>query len=359
MASNSMTTFSLYSQTRFRSRRSVNNALQHGLPRLNHRLEKYPSMSIEAAKFCTSFKTQSSPLSAEFSCYHNLHLPSPNFPSVNCPPMSPQKSLFKFLSGKIVFFVIGSFIFTGFFNNRTALAIPPGIPNAVSEEKMDAMKGKSEEEELYEKILEKDPRNVEALKVILYGKIRKGKSREAVKYVENLIDVEPDEVEWRLLLAFCYETMGNLSGAKRVFREILEEMPLMARALHGLAMVMHKNHEGPAVFEMLHKARELASHKKRVTEERNIRILIAQMHVVEGDLDEGLKKFQDLVREDPRDFRPYLCQGIIYTLQDKKEEAAEQFETYRALGAEEFPQRSFLDDVVLTAKGTPRESKGI
>lgn len=51
--------------------------------------------------------------------------------------------------------------------------------------------------------------------------------------------------------------------------------------LQGLALVMHKNHEGPAVFEMLNNALEVARSKKRVTEERNIKILIAQMHVVQ------------------------------------------------------------------------------
>lgn len=45
-------------------------------------------------------------------------------------------------------------------------------------------------------------------------------------------------------------------------------------------MVMHKNHEGAAVFDMLNKALELATREKRVTEERNIKILIAQMHLV-------------------------------------------------------------------------------
>lgn len=29
---------------------------------------------------------------------------------------------------------------------------------------------------------------------------------------------------------------------------------------------------------------------------------------MQGELDEALKQFQDLVNEDPRDFRPYLCQ---------------------------------------------------
>ena len=45
--------------------------------------------------------------------------------------------------------------------------------------------------------------------------------------------------------------------------------------------MMHKNHEGAAVFEMLNNALEVARSQKSVPEERNIRILIAQMHVVQ------------------------------------------------------------------------------
>lgn len=49
-------------------------------------------------------------------------------------------------------------------------------------------------------------------------------------------------------------------------------------------------------------------------------------------------------------------QGIIYSLMDKKEEAARQFETHQALVPEEFPQRGFLDDIALAAaKETSRE----
>lgn len=48
-------------------------------------------------------------------------------------------------------------------------------------------------------------------------------------------------------------------------------------------------------------------------------------------------------------------QGIIYSLQDKKREADEQFEIYRNLVPEEFPQRGFLEDVVVAAKTESRE----
>lgn len=46
-------------------------------------------------------------------------------------------------------------------------------------------------------------------------------------------------------------------------------------------MVMHKNREGAAVFEMLERALEVARREKRVNEERNIRILTAQMHLIQ------------------------------------------------------------------------------
>ena len=45
-------------------------------------------------------------------------------------------------------------------------------------------------------------------------------------------------------------------------------------------MVMHKNKEGAAVFEMLDRALEVARRENKVNEERNIRILVAQMHLI-------------------------------------------------------------------------------
>lgn len=208
----------------------------------------------------------------------------------------------------------------------------------------------SEDEEIYEKLLEQGPKDVQALKVLIYGKIRKGKSKQALTYVRKLINMEPEEIEWRFMEALCYEMMGQLNKAKGLYKDILKDNPLLLRALHGLALAMHESNEDSAMFEMLNKALEIAISEKKVTEERNIKILIAQMHVAKGELEEGLKKYQLLIEENPGDFRPYLCQGIIYSLLDKKKEAEEQFETYQSLVPEEFPGREFLNDVVLEAK---------
>ncbi|KAL9245693.1 hypothetical protein vseg_019316 [Gypsophila vaccaria] len=253
----------------------------------------------------------------------------------------PTKKVTTFIAKSAVKLLLGTVILAGTFNCNVAKAEPKDEAETL--------------EEMQVKMLETDPRNAEYLKRVVDVKMRRGKTKEAVKYVEKLVEIESDEVEWRLLEALCYEMMGNFSKSKRLFRDVLRDFPLLLRALHGLAMVMHKNHEGSAVFDMLNRALELARRERRVVEERNIRILIAQMYLVKGDFDEASKQYQELINENPRDFRPYLCQGIIYSLQDKKKEADEQFEIYRNLVPEEFPQRGFLEDVVLAAKNESRE----
>ncbi|GFP97340.1 protein slow green 1 chloroplastic [Phtheirospermum japonicum] len=282
---------------------------------------------------------------------HISSIPISKHPMLAC-VSPPQKSIPKFFVEKIATVLLGSLVFTGYLKSRPVIA-QPVQESEVLGEKSDSQFEKiddSEEEIMCVKLLQQNPKNIDALKMVVNMKMKKGKTSEAVEYVEKLIELQHNEMEWRLLQALCYEMMGDLSTAKSLFKNILKQKPLLLRALHGLAMVMHKNKEGPAVFEMLEGASEVARQAKRVNEERNIRILVAQMHIIKGNLEEALENLQDLIEENSRDFRPYLCQGIVYSLLEKKKEAEESFEMYRSLVPGEFPQRGFLDDVVLAAK---------
>lgn len=232
MGSTSITTSSLYSHTEIHNpnllKHRLGKSIKPAVPLINspylHKPLCYPTLPFQRTKLHVS----------------SGHFQSPSFSvptsklSHSDSSLSPLKFFSTFLSEKIVFFLIGSFIFMGCCKNRAAIALPAqtGSSSANMEEKRDTQKREREEEKMFEEVLEKDPRNVDALKVVLYGKMRRGKTKEAVKYVERLINEEPDEVEWRLLMALCYETMGQFSTAKRLFKKILEERPLLLRALH-------------------------------------------------------------------------------------------------------------------------------
>ena len=238
----SITTCSLYSQTEIHNPKFLNHKLckspkSSSPPLFLHRPLYHPRLPFVLTKLHVS--SRASHLLTPSSLPNNFTTPTSKLSNLDYNP-PPQKKFSDFLSEKIVLFLIGSFIFMGCFRNGVAIALPSqaSSSSAKMEEKRDAHEGKIEEEDMYEKVLETEPRNVEALKVVLCEKMRRGKTKEAVKYVERLIDEEPDEVEWRLLMALCYETMGQLSKAKRLFKEILKERPLLLRALHVCFLVI-------------------------------------------------------------------------------------------------------------------------
>jgi len=71
-------------------------------------------------------------------------------------------------------------------------------------------------------------------------------------------------------------------------------------------MVMHKTHD-TSVFDMLIEAMEVARQGNRVTEERNIQVLIGQMHIVEVKL---ILSFL-LVCFGPSELSLSICIGIM------------------------------------------------
>ena len=225
-SSSSITTVSLHYQPKshlFRSSKPVSF----------NPLDLHRSLSLPYHSTKLHISPKPSYISTPFSQFHVPRIPTSNFSRI-ANHLIPKEEIFKFFSEKVVVFLVGSVIFMWCLGARPAMALPAHMGRYSSnvEQKRDAQDSESEHDDMYAKILEKDPRNVEALKVVLYGKMRRGKTKEAVEYVERLIDIEPDEVEWRLLQALSYEIMGHLSKAKRLFKEILKERPLLLRALH-------------------------------------------------------------------------------------------------------------------------------
>ncbi|KAL0378854.1 UNVERIFIED_CONTAM: hypothetical protein Sradi_3190900 [Sesamum radiatum] len=146
----------------------------------------------------------------------------------------PQKSISKFFAESIATVLLGSLVFMGCLKSRPVLAQPVQESESVEEKRGSRSGGSSdsEEEVMCVKLLLENPRDVEALKMVVNVKMKRGKTSEAVEYVERLIELQPSEMEWRLLQALCYEMMGNLSKAKSLFKNILKQKPLLLRALH-------------------------------------------------------------------------------------------------------------------------------
>lgn len=64
------------------------------------------------------------------------------------------------------------------------------------------------------------------------------------------------------------------------------------------------------------------------------RLLAAQALFVDGMVDEAIAAFEELAREDPADYRPLFCQGVLYLVLGKEAESESMLERCREVGGD-------------------------
>ncbi|XP_021775547.1 protein SLOW GREEN 1, chloroplastic-like [Chenopodium quinoa] len=231
----------------------------------------------------------------------------------------------------------------------------PAAPAMVeTSEKGEDVSFSEEREKKLEEAVAANPNDVEALKSLMEARIKNKKLPEAVEVLNRLIELEPEDVEWPLLRCHMYTYMGESEMAKSGFEEIIAKDPLRVEAFHGLVMsVSQGESDGKQMEEVtrrIEEATERCKKEKKNEEMRDFKLLMAQIRVIEGNYVEALKVYQELEKEEPRDFRPYLCQGIIYTLLRKKDEAEKQFDKYKRLVPKGHPYAKYFDENMLATK---------
>ncbi|CAJ2627592.1 TPR superfamily protein [Trifolium pratense] len=184
-----------------------------------------------------------------------------------------------------------------------------------------------------------------ALRSLVEENVRARKLKEAIRVVDRLIELEPVDLALILLKSQLHSHNGEHKLAKKGFELTLQQDPLNLVAYRGLLMAISNLEEPMEVF--LKKVDEMVKffeEKKMESEAREFKLLIAQVKVMEEDFSGALKVYEQIVKEEPSDFRPYLCQAVVYTLLRKNDEAEKQFQEYRKLVPENHPYKKYFED---------------
>ncbi|KAJ6817711.1 protein SLOW GREEN 1, chloroplastic [Iris pallida] len=120
--------------------------------------------------------------------------------------------------------------------------------------------------------------------------------------------------------------MGDTESSRRIYEEILAADPLSFEALFENAVLMDRCGEHAAALQRLESALEAADSEKSA---RDVKLILAQVKFLQKDVKEALEIYEELVREDPKDYRPWFCQGVIYSLTERNKEAREKFAKYK------------------------------
>ncbi|CAN6471244.1 unnamed protein product [Victoria cruziana] len=270
-------------------------------------------------------------------------------------PLQALVSVFR--SGGV--FLTTTFVFLGCLCSPSLAATLPSAAPAITE----AIENETAEEKarFVEEYLDANADDVDGLKALLEVKVEEGNLLEAISAVDRLSAAEPAEKRWPWMRAQLLNRVGDVEGAVQGFEEILIEDPLSVEAYQGLVSIAASQSQSfdelDAISTRIQSAMALCRKEKRKEEIRDFRLLMAQINVIKGQYHEALKVYQELVKEEPRDFRPYLCQGVVYTLLRKKVDAEKQFEKCRRLVPKSHPYTSIFGGNVLSTSVLSRLSK--
>ncbi|KAH7570749.1 hypothetical protein ACOSP7_019145 [Xanthoceras sorbifolium] len=183
---------------------------------------------------------------------------------------------------------------------------------------------------------------IESLKSLLQHKLENGEDEESLRILQRLVVAQPEVTDWKFLMARLLGEMGKTQDARIVFEEILVGNPLCFEALFENALLMDRCGEGEAVISRLQEALDIAEQGNKTKEARDVRLIMAQILFLQKNVEEALKSYLELEKEDPTDFRPYFCKGMIYSLLDRNAEAKQEFAKYRQLSPKKFEVDGYL-----------------
>lgn len=204
-----------------------------------------------------------------------------------------------------------------------------------------------------EESLQSNPNDVEALKNLLETRIKNQQIDEAIITLDRLMELEPSEFEWPILKNQLYVLTGELETARNGFNEILSKDPLRVEAYHGLITAAAEEDQWETLNRIEIRVLEVMSSCTDAESKNHLadfKLLLAEIRAIEGKYEEAMKLYGELEKDDPMDFRPRLCQAILYTLLGDASEAQRHYEKVRELVPKDHPYASFLDDGFTAAK---------
>lgn len=211
-------------------------------------------------------------------------------------------------------------------NNNPATASTPGY-DAKAELETRA-KG-------YELVLEREPDNQTALRGLVEARAQMGDMAGVIEPLEKLAELNPDVVDYRILLGQTKQKAGDLEGAAQAYRTILTTYPGNINALQALVGLLLDQKRPQAAVGLLQdtlKAAKSPTNAQAGTiDVTSVQLLLGQVYAEEGKLDQAIKVYDEAIATAGQDFRPLLAKALVLQKQGKLDEAKPLFDQAKAL----------------------------
>jgi len=192
----------------------------------------------------------------------------------------------------------------------------------------------------FEAVLKSDPKNQTALIGLVNLRNQLGKTKETIEPLQTLADTFPDQAEYRMTLARTYIQLKDPKNAAAEYRKILTTKPGYIPALQSLVGMELADKRPEAAIGILEDTLKTAETANKVqaksVDTGTVRWILGEVYRQENRLDDSIATYDEMIKDDAKDFRPYVGKAQLKQLQGKEDEAKKLFDKGLELAPSEF-----------------------
>ncbi|MEM9264714.1 MAG: tetratricopeptide repeat protein [Cyanobacteria bacterium P01_F01_bin.13] len=197
----------------------------------------------------------------------------------------------------------------------------------------------------YELVLQREPDNQAALEGLVEARIGLGDLAGAAEPLARLVDLNPQEPRYAVLLAQTKQQLNDLEGAAQTYRSVLTATPGNMEALQGLVVLLLDQERPQAAVGLLQDTLKTAGQSNQIQpgtiDVIAVKLLLGQVYAEQSRFEDAIATYDTAIKDAQTlggtpDFRPMLAKGLILREMGKSDEAQPLFETALSLAPVQF-----------------------
>ena len=185
----------------------------------------------------------------------------------------------------------------------------------------------------YQLVLEREPDNQNALQGLLEIRLQQEDLAAAIAPLERLGQLNPDQVQYRILLAEAKTQLQDNAGAARVYREVLSQFPYNIQALKGLSGLYQQQDRPAEAIAVVQnaitqgiKAQTAQTGQLNPNDVTSLQLLLGEIYLGQNRPDQAIAIYEAASQVNVDDFRPLLAKAQVFAQTGKAKDADPLFQ---------------------------------
>ena len=177
----------------------------------------------------------------------------------------------------------------------------------------------------YQLVLEREPDNQTALRGLLEAKLQRGELQDAIAPLERLAQLNPEMIDYQILVAQTKQQLKNYQGARETYGQILTSHPNNIKTLQGMVNLLLEQKLSEEAISLVQNT--LKGAEANESDILSLQLLLAQTYALSERNPEAVAIYDQIIDAHPEDFRPLLSKAILLKQEGQIEQAKPLFDS--------------------------------